>query len=309
MGGGGGGWSSVTPERVVRELESSADSAAAQEFESRVAEVIAAELSKFNDRDTDSIQTHLATIKQALNKDADFVESLTFGGSVQKHTYVDGLSDVDALVALNTHELEDAAPSKIKEAFAERLRNRLPGTKIEVGSMAVTVQFADAEIQLVPVIRRGRSVQISDEKGEGWTPIQPRQFARKLREVNQQLGYKLVPVIKLAKAVLAVVPEDRRLIGYHTEALALRVFADYNGPLTPKAMLMHFFKAAPGEISQRIQDRTRQSRYVDEYLGAVGSLKRELAADAIDRLGRRMRNADSARSVEMWRDLLRFDDK
>jgi len=37
---------------------------------------------------------------------------------------------------------------------------------------------------------------------------------------------------------------------------------------------------------------------VDDYLGGAGSLERRLVGDALDRVARRIRNADSAQSVE-----------
>jgi hypothetical protein len=114
---------------------------------------------------------------------------------------------------------------------------------------------------------------------------------------------KLVPCIKLAKAIIATLPEQRQLTGYHTESLAIQVFKDYKGPKTSKAMLRHFFENAPGHVKEPIRDSSGQSVYVDEYLGEANSLGRRIAADALGRIARKIRNADGARSVERWREL------
>jgi hypothetical protein len=121
-----------------------------------------------------------------------------------------------------------------------------------------------------------------------------------LAHANQRLNGNLIPTIKLAKAIIDSLPEQRRLQGYHTEALALKAFERYTGTLTPKAMLQHFFDSVPIKILHRIQDVTGQSQYIDEYMGNANCIRRRIVADALGRIGRIMRNADGARSVERW---------
>lgn len=306
MGGSGGrAFGRSRPDRFANRLGVAQDEDKRQAFGLEVSEVINDLLSVYNERDVASIQEHIATVKAALNKDSSVVDDLAFGGSVSKHTYVDGVSDVDALVYLNPDELGALSPSKVRKFFERRLKDRLPNTKIITGSLAVTLTFADGVVlQLVPVVRRGAEMSIPSESGKNWLRINPKVFVRDLRKANDALGGKLVPTIKLAKAIISGLPEDRRLTGYHAEALSLRAFAKYTGARTVKDLLQHFFRVAPSLVLQPIVDRTGQTQYVDEYLGAKGSYERELVADAVDRIGRRMRNADLALSVSLWREIL-----
>jgi hypothetical protein len=115
---------------------------------------------------------------------------------------------------------------------------------------------------------------------------------------------KLVPTIKLVKVINDDLPKSSRLTGYHIESLAIDAFRDYRGPQTTKAMLKHFFEAARGRVLTRIKDKTGQSIYVDEYLGSPGSKARKYVAEVLDRIFRRMRNADAARSKAQWLQLL-----
>src|SRR5258707_11460410 len=62
-------------------------------------------LAKLTDRDPEKTKTYLDEIVSVLH-DYQEVDRLLFGGSVAKHTYVDGLSDVDALVVLNRDDLQ-----------------------------------------------------------------------------------------------------------------------------------------------------------------------------------------------------------
>src|SRR5438445_13630604 len=112
MGSSGGGgyfneWTST--EKLlgkVREIEAQSTDAS---FEAEVSDVIAAKLGEINNRDTEAFQRILERAKDSLEADFEDALELRFGGSVAKHTYVDGLSDVDSLVVLkNADDTETA---------------------------------------------------------------------------------------------------------------------------------------------------------------------------------------------------------
>ena len=157
--------------------------------------------------------------------------------------------------------------------------------------------------QLLPAIREGRGCKIASSDGKQWSRINPRNFARALTKANKATDGKLVPCIKLAKAIIATLPEKRRLSGYHTESLAIKIFKDYSGVKNTRAMLHHFFEQASTHVRQPIVDSTGQSVHVDEYLGPANSLPRRIVADSMNRIARQMKNADGARSVARWREL------
>jgi len=69
-------------------------------------------------------------------------------------------------------------------------------------------------------------------------------------------------------------------------------------------MLHHFFARASDLIRSPIPDRTGQSTHVDDYLGPQDSVERLVVADAVARIGRRLRNADGAMDLEQWKRLL-----
>jgi hypothetical protein len=70
-------------------------------------------------------------------------------------------------------------------------------------------------------------------------------------------------------------------------------------------MLQHFFASAPRLVREPMRDPTGQSRFVDDHLGPSNSVERLTIADSLDRIGRRLRNADGAQSLEQWRDLFK----
>jgi hypothetical protein len=308
MGGSGGGGSyfsgTTSPEELRRQVSELEDRTRSQEFDAKIAATIGEVLADANPRDPNALERHMKTIRQAVNQDIDGVVDMRFGGSIAKHTYVDGLSDADSLVVLNRSELENASPEAVKHYFAGRLRERLPNTEVSEGQLAVTVKFTDTEVQLIPALRSGSGVRIPSADAGGWSEtIRPDAFARKLATVNQSLSGKLVPTIKLAKILVAKLPEKQRLSGYHIESLAIKVLDGYAGTTTTKAMLKHFFAEAPNHIRQPIRDSTGQSLHVDAYLGPADSIGRRVASRAIARIGQSMTNADTAQSKQQWDDL------
>jgi hypothetical protein len=305
-GGGGSGYFDTDPDQLKQKLRESEENTESAEYEANVTALLTSLLTVFNDRNDQIINRHLDEIQQALEKELDGIIKLLFGGSVAKHTYVDGLSDIDSLVILNNCDLADQPPEDSRDYFARRLQDCFPETEIKTGRLAVTISFSDAEIQLLPAISCQNQVKIADATGNGWALIKPKEFTDVLTRTNQQTGRTVIPVVKLAKAIIAALPKKQRITGYHAESLAVEIFKSYEGALTLKMMLKHYFQIASDLVRQPIFDRTGQSVHVDDYLGSPNSVERRIISDAFGRVGRRMNNADNAVSIDEWRKL--FDE-
>lgn len=305
MGGSGGGFFSkgAKPDELARRTRAAEGQARDERFETAVNDLLSTELAEYNDRDTAGIQEVLDSVKRDLEKEIEGTVDTLFGGSIAKHTYVDGLSDVDALVLLDRNELVDKKPDAVKAFLVNCLQDRYGKEAVYEGTIAVTLNLREKSVQLLPALRHGDGFKIAGTDGKSWTEIRPRNFAKALANANKAMDGKLVPCIKLAKAIIHKLPEKRRLIGYHTESLAIKLFRQYSGPRTPKAMLRHFFEHAPQYVMHPIKDSTGQSVHVDDYLGGGNSLDRRIVADALSRIGRKIRNADGARSLDRWKEL------
>ncbi|NLD49670.1 MAG: nucleotidyltransferase [Clostridiaceae bacterium] len=305
MGGSGGFFgSTVEPGKLARHVREAEEKSQDQQYVTDVNKLISDLLVAANSRDSQAVQRHLDTIKEALSKYIEGTVDTIFGGSVSKHTYVEGLSDIDTLVLLNNSELSDLSPKEAKAYFVERLRERLPNTEIVEGNLAVTVKFTDIDVQLLPTIKHNNGYKIPDANGKEWSHINPTEFTSELSSINKECGGKLIPTIKVAKVIISNLPEERRLTGYHVEALATEIFKEYRGELTPKAMVEHFFTKAADSVLTPIKERTGQSSHVDDYLGAKDSLERNIIASNIGRVARRMANANGARSADLWKKII-----
>lgn len=153
MGGSGGSWVfwrqinfGAREATVDRDLEAS-------RFDVEVSDLLSEYLRNFNDRDTELVRDRLEEIKGVIADEIEEMIDQNFGGSVAKHTYVDGLSDIDALLILNGTKLEtspDSAKRKVADALSSSLSR---GCEVEIGRLAVTVKYPDGmAIQLLPAI-------------------------------------------------------------------------------------------------------------------------------------------------------------
>jgi hypothetical protein len=310
MGGSGGGSSDFRfKRRDLETLRREAEEAARRgRLDAEVNNLLSERLIEINQRDTDKVRDRLDETEAALKHQIEEFDRLVFGWSVAKNTYVEGLSDVDSLVVLEGNTVKGQEPEEVMAEFAQLLRSNLnmgEVARIRQGTLAVTVEYKEGpEIQLLPAIDREGQLSIASSTGRGWLKIEPRRFAEALTAVNQQQAGAVVPAIKLAKAVIANLPQDQRLTGYHTEALALGAFSSYQGPRNPKAMVSHFFEAAAQAIKRPVPDVTGQSRHVDESLGPANSDRRQELSGALARVSRRMK---TAKTLETWREMVGGD--
>lgn len=312
MGGSGGGgtFNHRSPEELREAVRKAEDSSSVKQFEVELAGTLSALLGAYNNRDSQSVQSRLDAIRAALQDEIDGSFDSLFGGSVAKHTYVDGLSDIDSLILLNDSGLENYSPQRALIKMASILGAAMPaGVSVTHGRMAVTVAYGDGMIvQLLPAIKGSDGcVHVPSSRRDAWSEINPMTFREALSSRNSACGGKLIPTIKLAKAINGELPEAQRLSGYHMESLAIAAFRNYNGDKTTSAMLPTFFERARELVLSPIRDSTGQSVHVDGYMGPANSPERLAASHLLGRLARRMRNATAAASVAQWKALFGLD--
>jgi hypothetical protein len=307
MMGGGGGSDSRYPGPTDRAIEERIQQARAQEqqrLDFDVNNLLADILADFNGRDRALTTRRLDELTSILGDWVE-VDKVLYGGSVAKHTEVDGISDVDALVILDRADLRGANAAQVREAFFNAISDGLPrGEAIAVsqGRLAVTVRYRDGlEVQLLPAVRQGNTIAVPSGSGGSWSITEPRSFQSKLVSANEQLRGSLVPAIKLMKAAVSKLPEQQRLKSYHLEALAVEAAKNYGGATTPRAVLLRLLESASQRVLTPIRDRTGQSKTVDAYLGSKSSLERRNVAIGLDSLRRRLAAATTAGE---WKSIL-----
>ena len=278
--GGGGGYRGYTS--TQRQTSPSMSGSQASEQEIEINKFLEELLKDINSRDAEAINKHLEEIQKVLSNEITGLEKILFGGSIAKNTFIEGTSDVDALVFLDETKYRNTSPKELQNAFYDMLRQRFPMSDISKGELAVTIRFSDYEIQLLPAIKKGDKVCIADRGTTKWTkPIDTKAFTSKLTRMNQVNNNKLIPVIKISKALLSNLPDEYKLSGYHIEAMAVDIFRSYNGRFTLFDMTRHFLINAQKSVLTPTRDITGQSGIVDDYLGIPGSIERQKVARQI----------------------------
>ncbi|MAC89375.1 CBASS oligonucleotide cyclase [Maricaulis sp.] len=309
-GGSNAGDSWNDPDKVVNRLKRAAQQAITAEVSAKLAEILNSALADANNRDIDLVGSRIDEVTSALGDVVEAPIKTLFGGSVAKHTYVDGLSDIDTLLVLDGTEFENKRPSDAIKILTDLIENAVPGANAKGGKLAVTITYGDGmEIQMLPAFQQGDRLRVPKFSSDEWSDISPLKFQNKLTDVNQACGGKVVPTIKLAKAIMGGLPETQRLSGYHTESLAIEVFKKYDGTKTPAAMLPHFFEQASKLVLSPIKDSTGQSVHVDDRLGSEDSKPRRMQSHVLNRLYKRLRNAAAHGQTAIWDSMLSsFDD-
>lgn len=298
MGGsGGGGFRSSGGSSLSSRINQAVRESDQAATETEIAEAFAERLKELNQRDVAEINRRADEINDALLEELEDHLTLNFGGSVAKNTYVDGLSDVDMIAIMR--DTPDHHPRDLLDRLTALISEKLgKDATVSHGNVAVTVKYKDGlELQIVPAVHSGEKLAVPSWEGDAWSSINSRGFAEALTRRNQECSGRLVPVIKLAKAMNGSLPESQRLTGYHIESLAIAAFRGYDGQLTTKDMLRHFFSRTPDLLLQPIKDRTGQSVHVDAYLGDPHSSERETRSHVFSGLGRRLENALSTGSL------------
>jgi hypothetical protein len=65
-----------------------------------------------------------------------------------------------------------------------------------------------------------------------------------------------------------------------------------------------YFRGSGDPSEPPVADRSGQSVHVDEYLGTANSQERRVVSQALQRVQRKLQNADASKSVDGWKDLV-----
>jgi hypothetical protein len=307
-GGGRGGGRRFLPrkrsnlQRLIREAELEV---AGKEFSPQLAERLNALVAHIDGRQRMRAGTRFQAIQTALADQLETTIELWFGGFVASHVSASGLSDADLLLVLKE---PTEAPRAVLAKLEAQLRQALP-RDIEVTKGAIGITLADptgGDLTVVPAMRTTKILQVPSQAEDRWARLDLEAFCEQLVERNEACAMRLVPTIKLGKAIAVELPRLEQLLGYHIETMALTAFDSYRDPKTLDRMLPHFFRTMSQLVLSPIRDADGRSMHVDDYLGRANGEERKELSRALDRVARRMDNATAARSLEQWNTIIEW---
>ena len=94
-------------------------------------------LVQYKRRNAKAVTRHLNGVCNILRNEDDHVVQTKFGGSVQKGTYVTGLSDVDVLLIVDQSSLKSKQPSTVIAHVRDTIKRRLPKNPVSEGKLVV----------------------------------------------------------------------------------------------------------------------------------------------------------------------------
>jgi hypothetical protein len=293
----------ITEEKVESEIDSALENTKRLEFEAGVNERLKEALSSYNEKDTELVNERLNEIKELLSENLETSINIRRAGSWKKHTYIDGLSDVDCLFILNSPEFSGESPQQLLDELKKLLQKKL-GNKVivERGNLSLKITYENGpDLQILPALRNDKGLRIPSGDHDSWSRlINPEKFANLLTETNKRLNGNVIPVIKMVKGAVIGTGSNPDMKGYHVEALAVEIFQGYQGEQTKKAMLEYFFLRASEMVRKPIKELSGQSQYVDDYLGDSGSVERENVSMELKRISDGLAKADKNFSVDDW---------
>ena len=108
-------------------------------------------LVQYKRRNTKAVTRQLKGVCDVLGHEDDHVVQTKFGGSVQKGTYVTGLSDVDVLLIVNQSSLKNKPPSKVIAYVRHTIQQRFPKNPVKAGRKAApSVSMASTRAPATP---------------------------------------------------------------------------------------------------------------------------------------------------------------
>jgi hypothetical protein len=123
MGGSGGGaFVNRTPDELRNLVRKAEEQTAGPAFETELSSTLGGLLGDYNARDVETARERLDEVKAALQDSIEGSFDQLFGGSVAKHTYVDGLSDIDSLVLINDSGLHGDGPQQVLARMEQILK-------------------------------------------------------------------------------------------------------------------------------------------------------------------------------------------
>ena len=226
-------------------------------------------LVQYKRRNTNAVTRHLRAVCDMLSHEDDHVVQTKFGGSVQKGTYVTGLSDVDVLLIVDQSALKNRPPSKVIAYVRDTIKQRLPKNPVKAGKLAVTVSYADkTELQILPAIRTTDGFRIAEPGSRKWSNfIHPDRFVDRLINVNNACVGRVVPTIKLAKAMADCSLKDstRKISGVPHGVARHRCICWLRGGARPEV----YVGALSQPLDQSSDDSDQRSDRTDEPCGWV----------------------------------------
>ncbi len=153
-------------------------------------------------------------------------------GSYSRNTMIAPLreADIDIFIVMNSSYWRNDGQAYLLDTVRGVLRKSYPKTDISRNGQAVTIEFADFKVDVVPAFcRKGGGYLIPNTLERTWISTDPKKHIEIMSNANKATNGKLVPLIKMIKAWNRNI--NNYFNSFHLEVLALQIFYDPNASM------------------------------------------------------------------------------
>ena len=227
-------------------------------------------------------------------------------GSAAKNTIIRPFDDIDVLAIFsNANDAWDKYRWDSK-AFIYRIRDAYDGVSIQqVGTRGQAIRVfyqTGGHVDVAPVFSVGNSVYKLPNGTGGWIDTAPTVANAWFSNRNQELGYHLAPLVRLAKSWNRA--HSRHFHSFHMETVCGKVFSSLG--TNYRDALQKFFEWAPNHLS--VSDPGGQSGELSTYLtwSAKQALVQALgaAAERAKKANEAESRGDHAEAKRLWKIVL-----
>lgn len=260
---------------------------------------------EITDPQQSTVSTRQQNVRAAVESSLKVLDSF-LTGSYSRHTMIAPLkeADIDIFIILHPEYYEPSGQANLLDRVKRVLKNTYPNTPdISRNGQAVTIQFTDFVVDVVPAFRReGGGYLIPNSTRQTWIATDPTKHVQILSDANTKHNGDLVPLIKMVKGWNRNI--DHYFYSFHLEVLALQILDDVTISNFPSGV-RYFFDKGRSRIRDKNLDPAGYGGDVGAYLntnpkieGAVSRFEtaydRAIQAEDFERRGY-IRSA-----IDMW---------
>lgn len=174
-----------------------------------------------------AVATRQRNVRDAIAAELTVLDSF-LTGSYRRNTMIAPLADadVDIVIVLDPRYYNANAPAALLDRVRAVLRTTYPTTpEISRSGQAVTIRFADFQVDAVPVFhRQGGGFLIPNARTQAWIATDPTEHVRLWSLANAAHNGDLVPLIKMIKQWNR--SHSNFLRSFHLETIILKVLTN-----------------------------------------------------------------------------------
>lgn len=205
---------------------------------------------RVTDRQEDNIKNSYVNLEgYLLNAEYLAVEEVFLNGSYDRGTIIRPLEDIDLFAILNLDEYKDEfGQLPNPQSVLSKLKNYLDNLhdykgKVTQDRPCVTVRLSDKDFDVLPCFDAGvMGFYIPNYNLESWTNTDPRGHTKRLAEVDNLRGGKVVSTIQAVKYWNRDL--EKTIPSYHIEEIAIQIFNVHNPLNMEEAIWLWFDKAS-----------------------------------------------------------------